>query len=538
LEAAGKAFFTQPSHRPSLDDIATPSTFVEATTGPDAPQWWAAIHGEFQSLIDHGTWEKVSRKDVPSGQRIIGCKWVFKVKANNRLKARLVIKGYRQKKDIDYHETFAAVSRMDSVRAIVAGAVLQGWKFRHLDAKTAFLHGDADTAIYMELPEGFTEEGYVCRLRRSLYGLKQAPRIWYQCVKRVLVAHGFTMAESDNCVFYHQNCVICVYVDDFLVVAASEQGIMDVKDALESEFKMNDLGTPHSFLGIQFDYHDDGSVSLHQQGYVQKILSDFCMEECQAKSTPMNPKVSLNPSIDQEDLDDGAKARYGSAIGALMYLMTGTRPDIAFALATLSRFLARPQSHHQAALQRVLRYLKGTQTLRITYRKGNLIGYTDADFGGSVVTEGAYSTSGYVFKLAGGPISWSSKKQGEIATSTTHAEYIGQYNAILHLQWLRTFLKETGMYHSPVTHIMADNQSAIALSHNPEFHKRTKHFNVKLHYQRSILEQGSIDIRYIPTTLEAADGLTKPLGPTELIKFIRLIGMEGEICQPVLKQKP
>jgi hypothetical protein len=220
-----------------------------------------------------------------------------------------------------------------------------------------------------------------------------------------------------------------------------------------------------------------------------------------------------------------------------MYLMTGTRPDIAFALATLSRFLARPQSHHQAALQRVLRYLKGTQTLRITYRKGNLIGYTDADFGGSVVTEGAYSTSGYVFKLAGGPISWSSKKQGEIATSTTHAEYIGQYNAILHLQWLRTFLKETGMYHSPVTHIMADNQSAIALSHNPEFHKRTKHFNVKLHYQRSVLEQGSIDIRYIPTTLEAADGLTKPLGPTELMKFIRLIGMEGEIC-PVLKENP
>jgi hypothetical protein len=158
LEAAGKAYFTQPSYRPSLDDIATPATFVEATTGPDAPQWWAAIHGEFQSLIDHETWEKVSRKDVPSGQRIIGCKWVFKVKANKTLKARLVIKGYRQKKDIDYHETFAAVSRMDSVRAIVAGAVLQGWKFRHLDAKTAFLHGDADTAIYMELPEGFTEE--------------------------------------------------------------------------------------------------------------------------------------------------------------------------------------------------------------------------------------------------------------------------------------------------------------------------------------------------------------------------------------------
>ena len=243
----------------------------------------------------------------------------------------------------------------------------------------------------------------------------------------------------------------------------------------------------------------------------------------------MNTKVSLNPSLNEKDLDDEAKARYGSAIGALMYLMIGTRPDISFALATLSRFVSRPQSHHQAALQRILRYLKATQMLRITYGKGDLIGYSDADFGGSVVTEGAYSTSGYVFKLAGAPISWSSKKQGEIATSTTHAEYIGQYNAILHLQWLRTFLQETNLYQSPVTHIMADNQSAIALSRNPEFHKRTKHFNVKFHYQRAVLDEGSIDIQYIPTKLEAADGLTKPLGPTDFLNFVRLIGIDSNM---------
>jgi len=210
-----------------------------------------------------------------------------------------------------------------------------------------------------------------------------------------------------------------------------------------------------------------------------------------------------------------------------MYLMIGTRPDIAFALAVLNRFVSRPQSHHQSALQRLFRYLKGTQSLKITYRRGDLIGYTDADFGGSVVTEGAYSTSGYVFKLAGAPISWSSKKQGEIATSTTHAEYIGQYNAILHLQWLRTFLRESNLFCSHTTNIMADNQSAIALSRNPEFHKRTKHFNVKLHYQRAVLDEGEIDIQYIPTRQQAADGLTKPLGPAEFVNFTKLIGMDG-----------
>jgi hypothetical protein len=241
----------------------------------------------------------------------------------------------------------------------------------------------------------------------------------------------------------------------------------------------------------------------------------------------MNPKQILNHRPDEEPPDEEAKARYATAIGSLMYLMVGTRPDIAFALGMLSRFTAQPQSHHQVALQRLLRYIKATQSYRITYRSGQLIGYTDADFGGSVVTDGAYSTSGYVFQLAGAPVSWSSKRQGEVATSTTHAEYIGQYNAILHLEWLRTFLAETQLYRSPVTNIMADNQSAIALSRNPEFHKRTKHFNVKFHYQRAVLNGGEIGLQYVPTEEQAADGLTKPLGPTSFVKFCSLLGIDA-----------
>ncbi|KAJ9484061.1 hypothetical protein VN97_g9328 [Penicillium thymicola] len=127
---------------------------------------------------------------------------------------------------------------MDSVRCIIVSAVLRGWKPHQFDAVTALLHGDVDSSIYMELPEGFEELGYVCRLRRSLYGLKQAPRIWYQCVQRVLAARGFTMAQSDNCVFYKSNCVICVYVDDFLVAAAESHEIDQVQRALETEFQL------------------------------------------------------------------------------------------------------------------------------------------------------------------------------------------------------------------------------------------------------------------------------------------------------------
>ena len=196
----------------------------------------------------------------------------------------------------------------------------------------------------------------------------------------------------------------------------------------------------------------------------------------------MATNIQLNADTAGEYLNEQATARYQSGIGALMFLMVATRPDIVFTLSILSRFTTKPQRLHEAAFQRLLRYLKSSIRRGITYSTGDLIGYTDADFGGLVVTEGAYSTSGYVFKLAGGPISWSSKRQGEIATSTTHAEYIGQYNAILQLQWLQSVLQETNLHVTPTTHIYADNQSAIALSQNPEFHKRTKHFNVKLHY--------------------------------------------------------
>lgn len=257
----------------------------------------------------------------------------------------------------------------------------------------------------MELPKGFEGPGYVCWPRR--------PVDLVPMFTAFLAAHGFTMAQADNCVFYKSNSVVCVCVDNFLVAPANDDEIQHVQSALETEFRLDDLGTPRLLL---------------------RILSDFSMETRQLKTTPMNPKFLLNYSPEENDSDDAAEARSGTAISSLIYLMIGTRTDVAFALGTWSRFTSRPQSHHQAAPLRLLRYIKATQALRITYRNGQLIGYTDAGFGGSVGTDGACSTSGYVFQLAGAPVSWSSKRQGEVATSTTHAEYIGQYNAILHLQ--------------------------------------------------------------------------------------------------------
>ncbi|KAI1828784.1 hypothetical protein CBS147337_10411 [Penicillium roqueforti] len=383
LESVGKMFTAGALNTAPARQV-DPATFHEAVSGPDQLEWWAAIQQEYASLLEHGTWEKVRREDVPAGDHVIGCKWVFKTKANGTRKARLVIKGYRQKHGIDYHETQHRV---------------RGWKLHQFDAVTAFLHGDVDSSIYMELPEGFEEpgpRGVGTNASTASWPLMASP--WPNqttvCSTNRIASFVFMSMTS-------------------LVAAANTHEIEQVQRALQTELRLNDLGTPRSFLGIQFDYHLDGSVSIHQHQYIQKVLSDFGMETCQPKSTPMNPKQTLNHRPEEERSDEEAKARYATAIGSLMYLMIGTRPDVAFALGMLSRFTSQPQSHHQVALQRLLRYIKATQTYRITYRSGQLIGYTDADFGGFVVTDGAYSTSGYVFQLAGAPVSWSSKRQGK-----------------------------------------------------------------------------------------------------------------------------
>jgi hypothetical protein len=503
-----------------------PQSYQEALTGPDKTEWRISIDKEYHQLIENGTWILIPRDQIPKDTRIIQCKWVFKTKFDGVKKTRLVIKGFNQRYGIDFNETFAAVSRLDSVRLTIATATLKRWSIQHWDATGAFLHGEVDTEIYMEMPEGYQIPGYACCLAKSLYGLKQAPRIWYQYVKRSLQALGFRVSQADNCIFYRNDCVVCVYVDDFLIIGESDETLSQIFELLNDQFKLRNLGFPKQFLGIEFTQHSNRSISLHQAGYVEKVLAKFCMEDSKEKSTPMATNISLNADSAGELLDELSAARFQSGIGALMFLMVATRPDIAFALSILSRFTTKPQRLHESALQRLLRYLKSSTRRGITYSSGDLIGYTDADFGGSVVTDGAYSTSGYVFQLAGGPISWSSKRQGEIATSTTHAEYIGQYNAILQLQWLQSILQETNLHTTPTTHIYADNQSAIALSQNPEFHKRTKHFNVKLHYQRAVLETGNIQIGYIPTQEEAADGLTKPLALSQFKSFLEQLGMK------------
>ncbi|CAG7720799.1 unnamed protein product, partial [Allacma fusca] len=199
-------------------------------------------------------------------------------------------------------------------------------------------------------------------------------------------------------------------------------------------------------------------------------------------------------------------------IGSLIFLAKCSRPDISFAVSKLAQFMSCFNESHWIAAKGVLRYLKGTSNMGITYHStGNmrLTAYTDSDYAGDKVTR--RSTSGMVIKLNDSIISWSSQKQPCVSLSSTEAEYIAIASAAREIVWLRSFLHELGHPQTQPTKIRVDNQSAIRLVKNPEMHTRTKHIDVRFHYIRDLANQGDIEVTYVPTAIQLADSLTKPL---------------------------
>ena len=249
---------------------------------------------------------------------------------------------------------------------------------------------------------------------------------------------------------------------------------------------------------------------MSQQKYLEEVLERFDKANVRPISTPSLPNHHLvrlpSPEVDVK--------HFQQALGALIYLMLGTRPDIAYTVTALGRHAANPGTEHQHTLDHLFRYLRGTLDYKLIYRCGisggdSILGYVDANWGSDV--NDRKSTLGYTFTLLGGTILWSSKKQSAVALSSTKAKYIAGAHTAKEAIWLgRLFmgLQQPSSFPIPL-HI--DNQSAIAIAKNPEFHDRTKHINIRYHFIRHKVESGDITLDYMPTNDQPADVLTKGL---------------------------
>jgi hypothetical protein len=498
-----------------------------------------AMTSEYESLLRSGTWELVP---LPSGRKKIGCRFVYAAKSDEngiliKFKARLVAQGFRQVEGIDYNETFAPVTRLTTIRTMCALAAHQDLHLQQMDVKTAFLNGDLEEEVYMAQPEGFVEYGkeeLVCRLKRSIYGLKQSPRMWYTKLDAFLTSIGMTRSHSDHSLYTKSQddkfLAVAVYVDDLVICSNDLQELNSFKFSMSNRFEMKDLGDLRHILGIRVTRNKkEGTIHLDQKTYIQDILARFNMTECKQTVTPMEANAKLTkalcPTTEKEKLEMRS-VPYRQLIGSLMYAMTCTRPDIAYSVSKLSRFLCNPGNSHWQAAKRVLRYLKGTPTHGITYRRGHgrpiLVGYADADH---AMGCSAKSTSGYVFLSGGAAISWRSKLQSIVALSTAEAEYVSLAEASSECVWLRKLLEDLNAPQTHATTIHEDNQSCIALTKNDEFHFRTKHIAVKYHFTRSLIENNSLKVTYCSTDKMLADNFTKSLASPKFIADIKEIGM-------------
>ncbi|GKB97559.1 putative RNA-directed DNA polymerase [Tanacetum coccineum] len=521
-----------------LTNGGEPECYAEAMEDEHKKEWFEAIEDEMNSLHENNTFELVK---LPKGKRALKNKWVYKLKTEEhtsrpRYKARLVVKGFSQKRGIDFDEIFSPVVKMGSIRVVLGLAASLDLEVEQMDVKTTFLHGDLDKEIYMEQPEGFQvkgKEGYVCRLQKSLYGLKQAPRQWYKKFESVIGKQGYQKTSLDHCVFFQKFgdddfIILLLYVDDMLIVGKNIGRIAQLKRDLSKSFSMKDLGPAKQIIGIRI-FRDRCAKKLHisQEQYTEKVLCRFNMDKAKVVSSPLTTNFKLAdkdcPSS-KKNIQKMDRVPYASAVGSLMYAMVCTRPDLAHAVGVVSRFLSNPGKKHWEAVKWIFRYLRGTSKLGITFGNGKpmLVGFTDSDMAGN--KDNMKSTSGYLMTFAGGAVSWQSRLQKCVALSTTEAEYMAATEACKELLWLKRFLQELGFKQQRYA-VLCDNQSAIHLAKNSMFHKRTKHIDIRYHWIRDAIEDGMFELNKVHTDDNASDMLTKAVAREKLKVCCSIAGM-------------
>ncbi|KAL0350010.1 UNVERIFIED_CONTAM: Retrovirus-related Pol polyprotein from transposon TNT 1-94 [Sesamum radiatum] len=260
-----------------------PVTFKDAMASSEAKQWKEAVKSEIDSIVSNETWILV---DLPPGCTTIGCKWIFKKKLKpdgsiDKFKARLVAKGFKQKEGIDYFDTYSPVARLTTIRVLIALALVYNLSIHQMDVKIAFLYGELEEKIYMDQPEGFVAHGNqrkVCKLVKSLYGLKQAPKQWHEKFDQTILAFRFTLNENDKCIYCKVKgdriIILCLYVDDILLIGSCIEIITETKSFLKNKFEMKDMGEADLILGIKLIRSTDG-ITISQSHYVEKIIENL-----------------------------------------------------------------------------------------------------------------------------------------------------------------------------------------------------------------------------------------------------------------------
>ncbi|XP_019057634.1 PREDICTED: uncharacterized protein LOC109116512 [Tarenaya hassleriana] len=370
----------------------------------------------------------------------------------------------------------------------------------------------------MSLPPGYAQlqgETYpsnsVCRLRKSLYGLKQASRQWNQKLTLVLLNAAYTHCKSDHSMFVKRRgtsiVVILIYVDDILVTGNDVTLFSELKEVLQAEFQIKDLGEMKYFLGIEVARSQMG-IQICQRKYTLEMLEEFGLLGCKPAASPMEAKLKLSQDAGELLADPTS---YRKLIGKLIYLSV-TRPDISFPVTKLSQYMAQPRDTHFQAALRVLKYLKNAPGQGLYYSSQNdlsLTAYSDADWG--ACPDSRKSVTGFCVFLGNSLVSWKSKKQSTVSRSSAESEYRALAQTTCELLWISSLLSDIQVpLLNPIT-LFCDSKSAIHIATNPVYHERTKHIEMDCHFVRDKVKSGFLQLSHVSSSEQIADLLTKPL---------------------------
>ncbi|CAI7762922.1 unnamed protein product [Closterium sp. NIES-54] len=430
-----------PERDPDALDILTPHSYVEAIEGPYSSQWQAAMDAEMASWKSTGTYVD----EVPP-----------------------------------------------------RGANIRDYELHSLDFSTAFLQGSLHKEIWLRRPLGFPGSfpaGTQWSLRWPLYGLRQAPRKWHDTLKTTLASLGFAPSTADPSLFLRTDTslppfYVLVYVDDLVFATADTEALAHMKSELQKRHTCTDLGELTSYLGLRITRdRAQRTITLTQSHMVQQVLQRFGFTYSSSESTPLPTGHSLSAPPSDESVEPSGP--YPELVGCLMYLMTCTRPDLAYPLSLLARYVApgRHRKVHWDAAKRVLRYLCSTSGMGLVLggrARVVLTGHADASWVDDLATQ--RSSQGYTFGLGSDSVSWRSTRSSSILSSSCEAEIYAGAMAAQELRWLTYLLTDLGEAPCSPPVLYVDNKAMLALCQE----HRLEHIALRYFLARELQQRGQL----------------------------------------------
>ncbi|CAI7923228.1 unnamed protein product [Closterium sp. NIES-53] len=504
-----------PEGDPDAPDIPTPRSYAEAITG---------------TYVD---------EVPPPGANIVSGMWIFKVKrppgSPPVFKARYVARGFSQREGVDFFQTFSPTLKMTTLWVLLHVAAQRDYELHSLDFSTAFLQGSLHEEIWLRRLPGFTGSfppGTQWSLRRPVYGLRQAPREWHDTLRTTLAALGFAPSTADPSLFLRKDTslppfYILVYVDDLVFATADTEALALVKLELQKRHTCTDLGELRSYLGLQITRdRARHTITLTQSHMVHQVLQRFGFTWSSAQATPLATGHSLSAPPSDESVESSGP--YPELVGCLMYLMTCTRPDLAYPLGLLARYVApgRHRKVHMDAAKRVLRYLCSTSGMGLVLGgRGDVVltGHSDASWVDDQATQ--RSSQGYTFSLGSGSVSWRSTRSSSALSSGCEAEIYATAMVAQELRWLTYLLTDLGERPRSPSVLYVDNKAAIALCQEHRLEHRTKQIALRYFLARELQQRGQLRLAHVATRANTADIFTKALPPGDHQRFCILLGL-------------